>query len=688
MKTSLTTLAIALAATSPAMAQDKSEGWTPDDIIVTGQKDAGYVAAEATTLRTPVSIQQTPQSVQVLTSALIKDQELNSIDEALANVSNVTPSHSSEMLLINPIVRGFEAEIFTDGLVGYGDTAVSDAASLWHVERVEVAKGPTSTLFGGGIGAPVGGLINQVTKTANFKTGFAARARAGSFDTYALAGDANVAFSDAAAIRLVGEVQSANDYIDKVNIDRILLAPSVRFQPSPDTDIIARVNYSRIKQLEYVGLPGVLRGVAGIKRDRFTSATNAPRSDIENFSASLEVTQRLSETVKANLRVRRYENRFDEYSASPYLAFFPCAGTFCAEVNAALKSDVGEWTADASLTAEVSTGSIDHVLLAGAQWDRVNYDGMLNFDLFGASFIDLADPASDINYVEPATIPSNISRYSTFALYAQDQMTIAQRFHLLASVRYSRMRINELQGGAGNDEVYHEINPRIGATVDLSEGVSLFAGYATGSRLSLFFNGTNAPLPEKSKSLEGGLKFALKDTGLSGTISAFRLTRSNVPTPDPFAFFTSIQTGKQRSTGVELDMIYEPSKSFSLLASYGYTNAKVVADTVIPVGTRLARVPKSRGRIAARYRFDLGLELGAGLTMVSKTWLAVPNTETAKGYTLADAQAAYSIGPARIGLRVDNLFNKKYFAPYAYYAQNVVRPGNPRSAYLTLGVNF
>ncbi|MBK8628904.1 MAG: TonB-dependent receptor [Sphingomonadales bacterium] len=139
---------------------------------------------------------------------------------------------------------------------------------------------------------------------------------------------------------------------------------------------------------------------------------------------------------------------------------------------------------------------------------------------------------------------------------------------------------------------------------------------------------------------------------------------------------------------MELDLIYEPSAAFSLLASYGYTNAKVVADTIIPVGSRLARVPKSRGRIAARYRFGNGLELGAGLTTVSKTWLALPNTETAKGYTLADAQAAYSLGPVRIGLRVDNLFNKKYFAPYAYYAQNVVRPGNPRSAYLTLGANF
>ncbi|ROT94147.1 TonB-dependent receptor [Altererythrobacter sp. FM1] len=692
MRISIIALTAALAAPTSAFAQDQQqEGWTPDTIIVTGERDE-YQVQDAGVLRGPISIQETPQSVQVLTSALIQDQELNTLDEALANISNVTPSLSSEILLTNPIVRGFQAEIFADGLIGYGDTAVSDPASLWNVERIEVAKGPTATLFGGGVGAPVGGLINLVSKTANFENGFSGRVRVGSFDTYAIAADGNLALSDNAGIRLVGEYQSAGDYIDEVDIDRILLAPSIRLQPAEGTEIVGRITYSRVKQLEYTGLPATLADDPTVMRDRFTSASDAPRSVIENFSGSLDVTQQLASGISASVRVRRYKSNFDEYSSSPYFAFFPCTGTVCPELNGVLRSDVGEWTVDGSLTAEVTTGGIEHVLLVGAQWDKVHYFGTIGSDLFNVGLIDLADPASNLNYILPPDGPPSINEYSTLALYAQDQITIGDRFHLLGSIRYSRMRINEVAGGVGNDEVYHEINPRIGATIDLTEGVSIFAGYATGSRLPLFFNGTNSPMPEESESFEGGLKLALPELGLSGTISAFKLTRTNVPTPDPNTFLTSIQTGRQESSGLELDLIYEPSRAFSLLASYGYVDAKVTEDTVIPVGDRLARVPHHRGRIAARYRFlngaMQGFELGAGLTGVSDAYITLPNGAKVDGYVVADAQASYDFGSVRLGLRVDNLFNRRYFTPYSYYAQDVVRPGTPRSAFVTAAFNF
>ncbi len=697
-KFTLLASAALIALSSPAFAQDadadRSGSWTPQEIIVTGARNDGYVTPDATTLRTPVPILETPQSVQVLTRQLLKDQELITLDEALQNVSGVVPSLASEALLANPIVRGFEAEIFNDSLIGYGDTAVSDPGSLWHVERVEVAKGPTSTLFGGGTGAPVGGLINQVTKTANGKQAFEFQLRGGSFESYAVAGDANVALSDAVSVRLVGEYQSAGDYIDKVEIDRVLLLPSIRIAPADGTEIVAKLNYSRIKQLEYAGLPAFLKDNPAIKRDRFTGATNAPRSDIENLSIDLGLTQKLTDGITANIRARRYENDFTEYAASPFFAFFPCSGTVCPVLNGILPATVGEWTVDGSITAEFNTGSIEHVLLAGAQWDQTDYRAGIAFDFASLFPFDYANPNSDFAYIEPSVPAASrlANNYRTLGFYVQDQLTIADRLHVLASLRYSRLQINEVIGGAGNDETYHEVDPRIGASFDVTEGVSLFAGYATGSRQSLFFNGTNSPLPERSESAEAGVKFGLKDIGLSGTIAAYRITRTNVPTPDPTTFFTSIQTGKQRSEGVELDLIYEPSKAFSLLGSYAYTDAKVVADTVIPKGTRLARVPEHRARIAARYRFQggavKGLELGAGMSAASKAFMTLPNGLTSDSYAVFDAQASYQWGPARLGLRVDNLFNNRYFLPYQYFAQDVVRPGNSRSAYLTLNFGF
>jgi iron complex outermembrane recepter protein len=700
MRTSLIALTAALASATPAMAQGSKESWTPSEIVVTAKRADGYVVNQASSLRSSVPIQATPQSVQVLTKSLIKDQELNSLDEALANVSGVTPSHSSEMMLINPIIRGFEAEIFSDGLIGYGDTAVSDPASLWSAERVEVAKGPTSTLFGGGTGAPVGGLINVVSKTANFDQSFSFRLRGGSFRTKSAAADGNLPLSDAIAIRLLGEVQKGGDYIDNVDISRKLLAPSIRIRPSNTTDIVARITYSKIEQNEYAGLPARFAYSPLVKRDRFTSASNAPKADIENFSGSIELTQKLTDAIKANVRLRRYSNQTSEYSSSPLFAFsddllfgffYPCTINGCTQFDARLDTKVKEWTFDGSLTAEFSTGPVQHVLLAGAQWDRVNYYGMMSFSQ-NPDLYDYTTPGSDISYNPQPLATANYNLYKTRGLYIQDQIEVGDRIHVLLSLRHSQMRIREVFGAAIRSQTYNEINPRVGLTVDLTKGVSLFTGYSTGSRMSLTFTGTNRTAPEGSKSLEGGVKFALSDTGLSGTIAAYKLKRTNVPTPDPLNPGRSVQTGEQTSKGVELDLIYEPSKAISLLASYALTDAKVTADTNIPVGSRLARVSKNRGRFAARYRFLdgglKGMELGAGGTYVGKAPLMLPSNLLSTAYTVFDAQASYTLGKARLGLRIDNIANKRYFTPYSYYAQEVVRPGNPRSAYVTLSFDL
>ena len=230
-------------------------------------------------------------------------------------------------------------------------------------------------------------------------------------------------------------------------------------------------------------------------------------------------------------------------------------------------------------------------------------------------------------------------------------------------------------------------------TFDVTDGVALFAGYATGSRASIFFNPMVVPTtPETSRSWEGGLKFALRDLGLSGTIAAFHQTRNNVPLIDPFG--TTRQVGQQRSKGLEADLIWEPSKSFSLLASYAYTRAQVTKDDFNPanIGQNLTRVPEHSGRIAARYRFLdgplKGFGLGAGMTAASGAYTTLPNTDKTGGYAVFDAQTSYETGPFRISAAVTNLTNKLYFQPYLYLNQSVVRPGTPRSAFVTLSVKY
>lgn len=697
-----------LSAAQPVIAQDqdtsdeaRSGGWTPEGILVLGQSES-YSVDQANVSRTPIPLIEVPQSIQVITSDLIEDQELVTLDEALRNVSGVVPSLPSELVLANPIVRGFEAEIFTDGLIGYGDTAVVDPGSLWNVERIEVAKGPTSTLFGGGTGSPVGGLINLVSKTANGQDILRGRARAGSFNSFSGALDLGTALSDEFSVRILGEYQAADDNIDLVEVERALVSASTRWTPTETTELVSRFTYSESDQLEYVGLPAIFQDDDQVDPERFVGSSNAPNTNVQNLTAQLEWTQELSDTVSFNLRGRRYESDFQEFSASPFFAFFPCGAasglndTSCFVFRGQLPTSVDEWTVDGSLTAEFATGAIEHVLLAGVQWDQTEYEAASGFDFFNVVPFDFVDPASDVDFgAVPALTNFLETDYDTFAVYIQDQVTIADTVHILASLRYSRLGIEETVGGAGNDEIYNEWDPRFGVTVDVAEGVSVFAGYATGSRLSLFFNGGTQngasvnPLPERSESFEAGIKVGLSQIGLSGSLSAYRIDRTNVPNPLESNPLVSRQTGEQRSEGFEVDFILEPSPEFSLLVTYAFTDARVTEDTAIPLGDQLPRVPDHQARIAARYRIVegawSGFEVGAGLTAASDSVISLPNGAEVDGYVIADAQASYSFDQIRVGVRVDNLFNRDYFVPYQYFQQDVVRPGNPRSVFVTLG---
>jgi iron complex outermembrane receptor protein len=154
-----------------------------------------------------------------------------------------------------------------------------------------------------------------------------------------------------------------------------------------------------------------------------------------------------------------------------------------------------------------------------------------------------------------------------------------------------------------------------------------------------------------------------------------------------------VQTGQQRSRGAEADLIWEPSPAVSVLASYAWTDATVREDSNTSlIGDRLPRVPEHSGRVAIRYRVLSGalkgLGLGVGVTAASAAEITLPNSDRGDSFGVFDAQASYDFGRFRVGVTAANLFDHRYFLPYQYLGQAVLRPGQPRSAFVTLGAHF
>ncbi len=684
-----------------AQAGGESASWKiREEVIVVGTRDQGYTASEAEVIKGGVPLIEWPQSVQVLNRTLLEEQNLQSLTAALRNVSGVVASHEQESILVNPFVRGQEAEVLLDGLVSYGDTAVIDPASMIAFERVEVAKGPTSTQYGGGVGAPTGGLINLVTKTPEADPAYYFGVRGGSFDTRAVEMDVNQPLSDGVAVRLAAEWFASDDMVDEVDVERVTLNPSLFAVLGERTDFTFRGFYSNVEQLEYTGIPAQVVGLPGVDVTQFSGATNAPDTEIENLSLHATLRHAFSDRLTGQVQARYFENSFDEFSSFPFLSAFPLDGTEVPIIRGQLPVDTEEYTLDAQLEYQLSgAGNVEHSLLLGLTWDATDYAAGSGFDFNPIGILDYAAGSNDLDFgaIPPINAVSE-NEYRTLAVYLQDYISIGEHWRILLSGRLTEYGLDEVEGGTGADETYTELDPRLGVTYRVNESISLFAGYATGSRMVPFFTGVDsrAPEPEQSESWEAGVKFA---TGRwSGTVAAFRLDRENIPQTDlTDPNFGSIQNGEQRSEGVEFDLVWEPNENLSLLANAAYIESENRTDivsfgTVFAKGNQLARIPDTSGRLAARYRFlggalD-GLGLGLGMTYADEAPLTDANLFYSDDYVVFDLQADYTVGPWVFRLNVVNLLDEDYVMPYQYLLQEVVRPGQERSAFFTVGVNL
>lgn len=699
-------LSLALATTSltqPGYAQtqddtDQNAGsWGAGTIVVTGRRD-GYTLHEgggATRTNTPLI--NVPQSVQILNSSLIRDQDRRSLADALVNVSGVVPTKPEESALAQPLIRGFGAEIFQDGLPAYSINAMADPTSLIGVERVEVVKGPTSTVYGGGAGAPLGGLINVVSVRPHDKFDGYVAFRAGSWSTYNPYMDVNVPLSDGIAARITAEYQHNESWIDKAKGYRWSVQPSLSFKLGDQTQLLVQGRYDRRSQLEYSGLPSAQAQSGQIDRYVFPGAPiGQPNSTIVNKLVTSELRHEFSDNVRLTVTGRYFQNRYNEYGSfvSPDFGQPDPIGdpTTYYIFPVFLPNRVKEATADANLLINTEALGGSHELLVGANYDHTRNSIAMYFDGTPVGVIDLADPVYDTAFGPgPAFFQGQSDKFETIAAYIQDQATYGP-LHLSGSVRYTHLKWRR---DGQIDATYNHVNPRIGATLDIQPGIALFAGYATGFRGSFNFFGSSKPKPETSESVEAGVKLALPRSGLWGTVALYQLKRQNVPVPDPNqGFLAAIQTGEQRSRGFEADITWEPIRSLSILANYAYTDAKVTKDVVETlVGNRLARVPKHSGRVAVHYRVlngpAKGLSFGAGVTAFSnrETWLPTVAAGTVPGYAVIDAQMSYDFDRFTVTVSGMNLGGRKGFDTYEYLSP-VVAPIQPRSAYVMLKARF
>lgn len=171
--------------------------------------------------------------------------------------------------------------------------------------------------------------------------------------------------------------------------------------------------------------------------------------------------------------------------------------------------------------------------------------------------------------------------------------------------------------------------------------------------------------PTKGKQLEAGLRWQPDGARMQVSGALFSIEKTNVLTSDPLNAGFSVQTGKVRHRGVELEARGQLNDQLSLIAGYSYIDAKVLSSEDGDQGNSPSLVPRHSASVWAEYdaaRLAPGLSLGGGLRYVGKTWADNANSRRVDSYVLADLALRYDWSDYSAALNVTNLFDKDYYA--------------------------
>ncbi|NOT85522.1 MAG: TonB-dependent siderophore receptor [Methylococcaceae bacterium] len=689
-------------------------------------EDTGYKRYNKTRIigatRTDTPLKEIPQSVVVVTRKVINDQQSVMVTESLRNVSGIVTTNPLFTASADKTrIRGFAAEQLLDGFTQYYNPG--DRESTNNLERIEVLKGANAVLYSGGSGAPVGGVVNLVSKLPTAKAFGQLGMKVGSYDFYQPFVDINQPLTNNILFRITGEFTDSKSFVDVVHNERYNINPVLTFTNHESTTLTLQGRLSRWRQQDYQGLPAtgtVVTDKFTLRRDMFIGPASLPPSISEFDGMWATLDHKLNNVWSLNFKARYAESLFDQKArllsgSDSFQADEPVRGAKLPlasfqTANAELYQEQEEKSFLGNALAQFDLGPTKNKLLIGADYSRYADAGFLGGEFAGNVGVNLLTSTFPAPWAAPEYIAKfgNVSfvNNTTYGGYAQLQSNIYERLHLLFSVRAGVVDIDyhtTQPEKISAQTTTLKMLPRAGAVFDITKDFSLFVNYSQGMRGQPFVNfaRNTKPAPELSETIEGGIKFNFSDK-FTGQLAAYQIDRTNVAVSDySDGNFRSITAGKQRSYGFDADLTWMPFEGLNILANYAYTNAFYVdsidsryfqsAQAYIPNGATLPSIPTHSTRFWANYDFQQpmlkGLSIGAGVYWQSAVFLSNNNKFQVDGFYNVDASIAYKYERYKVALSVKNLTDEEYYQSYGYLNGRVA-PGPPISAYATFSVDY
>lgn len=641
------------------------------EVVVNGKKSilskkTDYVA------RMPLKNLENPQVYNVIQKELLQEQVVVDIRSAVQNAPGVTskiyPSGGLEISF-----RGFSTGV--NARNGMENMTGRSSISIDNAERIEVLKGPSGTLFGSSVSS-FGGVVNLVTKKPFEAKKTEVSYTGGSFGLNRIALDINTPLTqdNKVLFRLNTSVNTEKSFLNYGFNKTFLIAPSLIYKAtdkltlSIDTELYNTNNTRPTYGRSYAaGITNPTDLKVDYKKSLFHDDLDAKTSSAKAFvQAEYQLAENWKSTTLFSFIDENVDHSYQYYTVwnSPtevqrmVSRFGPISNQF---------TNIQE-----NINGAFSTGSIKHKLLTG-----VNYrftKGTFNYA--ATKPLDTIDVTKPFGPIRKKQVDAALSDQSfgvpdeqTFSVYASDVISFTDRLSAMLSLRFDNFVQKKIEDTEGYNQ--NALSPKLGLVYEVvKDQVSLFGNYMNGFQNSGPVNQPDGTLlilkPIYANQYEGGVKVEAFNKKLSTTVSYYNITIDNATRTTPDGF--SLQDGKQVSKGFDFEFIANPVEGLNAMAGYAYNDNRIVKSSDATIeGNKASAAPENVVNFWVSYKFqnklkDLGV--GFGGNYVDKQYKFEDESFYAPSYSIYNATVFYDQPSWRIGVKFNNLNNKKYWDSY------------------------
>lgn len=700
---------------SPFDTIKNKKGQILKEVIVTGNKPQKPVSAS----RSGIKPMDLPQSVQVIGSEIIEQQQAIRLSEVIKNANGVYVGSARGGAQESFWSRGYDMganNMFKNGF-RFNSGSIPEVSSL---EKVEFLKGGSALLYGN---VAPGGILNLVTKTPKFTKGGEITMQAGSYDFYKPSIDFYGPLNKSIAYRFTGSYENSKSFRDYVKNDRIYINPSFLFNISEKTHITVQGDYLSADWTPDFGTGIIGETILNIPRNTYFGALWS-NGNTKSASASVLLNHDFSKEWKLS-----FNSSFQNYRRTQKSTAQMNGVTANGDWKRALtQADAAEriFGDHLSLQGTFKTGSIKHQIFTGVDYENSiapSYTfafAVADYGTINLFNYDYSTQSRDIPFSQATQLATTNTQ--RFGAYAQDLISITDYIKVLGGIRWS------WQEAEVDTEVYatgitttgaktlnRAYSPKAGLVIQPNKDLSLFASYSNSFTPN---TGTTVDLKPLDPSIidqyEVGIKKDFWKGILSTNVTLYQISNNNFAqtvavladgvTPNVNTNLKEL-VGATKGKGLEIDITAKPVEGLNIMAGYSFNETKVSKSSgtsgSLVVGDLLARTPRNTANLSFFYKLPSGalkgLTFGAiGNYIGDRTggwndryvWTenkpsTTPKTYTVtiedrdiplKGYTTIDASVGYEWKKISILCRLSNITNELNYTVHENYSVNPIAP--------------